>query len=483
MAITRISSNNGRAQASAGSRRLIPAITAIFTGLLLGLMLTQLGYAEAAMVFIGIAAVAVAIISPYWALVIGVAQWAFIPSEGTFLWIETTPNQLQFIGPLLIVAALLCALKERAHDRLRPRMSDFSVGGLGLWGLIGLLANGYPTMYKWYTNRMILPMAYYYATRMVGLTRERAVKLLVIALVAVALQSVLMIRQSMAGSSPIYGHHRGLLEGIKPAIGPFIYHWSAGTFLTQWPAIFVYMIAREKNVKKKILWIIALIAVLIAATRTMQRAPILAALLGISLCVLSSRLRRTTVGIIALLALLYVPWSTGSAGGSLLDRFDETDQSRYARRAVALNLLRSPRWDPIFGMGWTRGHIHGSGLGTDDEVVIWGRRATTVSFLETSRFHNVWLQIPIELGGVGALITVTIILSAVASSLRILRRARERATDTGLLVALWGSLLGVGAIGYYQHVWHMPASMSVMWLVYGMIVSDPRLFDIEPSEA
>lgn len=482
MAITQRTNRYAQRGFSGRFPRIVRVVAVVGTGLTLGLLFTQLGYITTAMIFIGLAAVAVAVLSPYWALVIAVAQWAFIPSEGAFFSIETTPNQLQFIGPLLVISALIHSLKERAHDRLEPRLLDFAIGGLGVWGYAGMLLQGH-SHFKWYTNRMVLPMLFYYTVRLVKLTRERVRKLLAISLGAVGIQSLLMIRESMAGSSPIYVVRRGLVQGVKAAAGPFLVHWNAAIFLAIWPSQFIYMIAHAKGKRRKGLWAMGLLVVLIATTRTMQRAATLASLIAIVLCLLPSQLRRTTTTILLVLALAYIPWSMGSAGGALMDRYDQTDESRYARRQVALDLLKSDRWNPIYGLGWSRGHDFTAGLGTQEEILVWGSRRTTLADFSDTPLHNVWLQIPVELGGVGALFTLAIILSAVTASIRILRRARERPVDTGLLVALWGSLIAIGAIGYFQHVWHTPAAMSVMWMIYGIIVSKPHVFDIDDTES
>jgi len=165
-----------------------------------------------------------------------------------------------------------------------------------------------------------------------------------------------------------------------------------------------------------------------------------------------------------------------------MDRFDQTDESRVAYRTAAVNLLKSDDWNPIYGIGWSAGYRRIGHYGTNQQVVAWGEhRGSIAEIAEGSQIHNVWLAMAVELGGVGVLLALAVIVPAIAATLRILRRAREHPLNTGLLTAVWASLIALGAIGYYQNIWHYPASMSVMWLLYGTIVSKPNVFDLDDS--
>ena len=114
-----------------------------------GLLLVGAGSTAAILFPLAIATVLVAISSPYWALVLTIAQFAFIPCEGELLG-YFIPNVLQLLAPLVFGAALLYALKEADHERLAPRTTDFFVGGFGIWGLVGLFLTG--GNWKWYGN-------------------------------------------------------------------------------------------------------------------------------------------------------------------------------------------------------------------------------------------------------------------------------------------------------------------------------------------
>ena len=449
----------------------------------LGLLLIGTSAAAAVLFVLAIGVVIVAVWSPYWGLVMATAQFAFIPCEGE-LFGHFVPNVLQFLGPLVLGAALLRALKDADHERLALRLPDFLVGGFGLWGLASMFLSG-AAHWKWYGNRMLFPMMLYFAARLLPLKRKHVRTLILILLVAIAVQSLLMFRESVAGSSPLYGVQPGLTQGIKPASGPFPFNWNAATYLCLWPALFIYAIATSYDWRKKLTWGVGLFAVLVASTRTMERAGIAAGLLGIALCLLSPKLRRTALVVIGILAIAYIPWSMGGPGGALLDRFQETDQSRYAYRTAAINLLKSSRWNPIYGIGWANFDDIAGEFGTGEELVMWGTRRMTVGEgAAGSALHNVWLAIPVEFGGVGALFFIGIVGGLGAGLLRIWRERGTEAVDDGLVVSIVASLVALAAVGYYHNIYMFPESMAVLWLFYGLLTAHPRAFlEAEPGHA
>ena len=441
----------------------------------MGFLLVGTGGKAALVLVSALSVVVLAFWSPYWALVVTTAQFAFIPCESGLLGVFV-PNVLQLLAPVALVAALLQALKNADDDRLAPRPADLFVGGLGLWGLVGMYFSG-TAVWKWYANRMLLPQVLYYATRFVSVDRKQVRRLVFILLGAIALQALLMIRESMAGSSPLYDIRAGVVEGIKPAKGPFPFYWNAGTYLCLWPALFVYALAESRQWKGKLLWAGGLAAVMAATARTMQRAPLAAGLLGIAVCVLSPKLRRTALVILGIVMVLAIPWSMGRAGGALTVRFGETDQSRYAYRMAAFNLLRSPRWNPAYGIGWGNFPNIAGQFGGEEEVFMWGTRRMTVSeAAEGAHLHNVWLAIPVEFGVVGVVLALAILAALLVGLRRIRHPGEGYATDDGLLVSMVASLLAVGAIGYFQNVYAMAESMSILWVFYALLTAHPRVF-------
>ena len=448
-----------------------------------GFLLLGVGGSAAFLLPLGIGFVVLALWSPFWAIMIVLAQFAFIPCEGQ-LFGYFVPNVLQLLAPVVLGAALLQTLKEADHERLAPRLADFFVAGFGLWGLVGMFISPYGGNWKWYGNRMLFPMMLYFAVRLLRLDRKQVRTLILILLAAIALQSILMFRESMAGSSLLYEVGSGLMQGVKPATGPFPFMWSAATYLALWPPLFIYAIASTSHKREKALWGAGLLAVVVASTHTMQRAGLAASLIAIVFCLLSGKLRRTALIVMLALAVAYVPWSMARAGSGLLARFQQTDQSRYAYRTAAINLLKSDRWDPIFGTGWSRFKAVSGYFGTEEEIVAWGSRSGSVTEIARgSALHNVWLAIPVEFGGGGVLFALGLLVCLARGLLRFWRLGRRGGKiDDGLVVSVMGSLVALGAIGYFHNIYVFAESMSVLWVFYALLTSHTDAFLLDSTE-
>jgi len=479
-------SHNLISKAKLSERPIAPLVlvgAGISFALATGLLLMGIGLTAAVLVPLAVGVVLLALWSPYWGLVVTLAQFAFLPSEGE-LFGHFVPNVLQLLAPIVLGAGLLQALKNAYHERLAPRLADFLVAGFGVWGLVGTFISPYGGNWKWYGNRMLFPMMLYFAVRLLRLDRKQVRTLILVLLAAIALQSILMFRESMAGSSPLYEVGSGLIQGVKPAKGPFPFMWNAATYLALWPSLFVYAIATTRGKQRKGLWGAGLLAVLVASTRTMERGGLAASLIAIAFCLLSGKLRRTALIVMLALAVAYVPWSMGQAGSSLLERFRQTDQSRYAYRTAAINLLKSDKWNPIFGVGWARfGAISGE-FGTEEQIIAYGTRLATVrQTARGSKLHNVWLAIPVEFGGVGVLLAMGLFVGLIRGIVAIRRFALAGSrVDEGLVVSLLGSLIALAGVGYYQNIYMMAESMSVLWVFYALLTSHADVFLLDNTE-
>jgi len=417
--------------------------------------------------------VALALRSPYWLVVIGLAQLSFIPIEDN-LFGYYIPNVLQFLAPLAVGAALFQALRTRDHDVLRLRLPDMLIAAFALWGIVGRILNGNLHL-AWYGNAVVFVMFWYYAIRLLPLNREKVTTLLMILAGGTAVQAALMVHESLAGGSPLYGTPSAeeFMQGVPTAIGPFGYFWDAGAYLALWPPVLIYMIARSRSMRKQVIWSVALVAIIAAATRTMERASVAAILLGILVCLLAPKLRRVAGVILAVLAIACVPWSMSSFGAPLMTRFGQVDQSRYARRSVALNLMKSGKWNPVWGVGWNNFSFFGRGMGTKEEITVFGKRRTTVERAGGgSELHNVWLAIPVEFGLVGLLIALGLAAGLAQSSVRLwVRFKRHGDVDDGLVVALVASPIALAAVGYYHNIYSFEACMCIFWVFYALLVS------------
>ncbi len=159
-------------------------------------------------------------------------------------------------------------------------------------------------------------------------------------------------------------------------------------------------------------------------------------------------------------------------------------QSRYAYRTAAINLLKSDRWNPIFGTGWARFKAVAGYFGTEEEIVAWGSRIGTVAEIARgSALHNVWLAIPVEFGGVGVLLAMGLFVGLIRGIVAIRRFALAGSrVDEGLVVSLLGSLIALAAVGYYQNIYMMAESMSVLWVFYALLTSHTDVFLLDRTE-
>jgi len=422
--------------------------------------------------------VALALRSPYWLVVIGLAQLAFVPIQGNLGGIYV-PNVLQFLVPLAVGAALFQALRRRDHGVLGLRLPDILIAVFGLWGIVGMFMNG-RIAWKWYGNNVLFVMLWYYAVRLLPLDGRKVRRLLVILLGATALQSVLMVQESLTGGSLLYGTHSAseIIEGVAVAIGPFGFNWDAGAYLCLWPSIAIYAIVRSSHWRAKLLWVTALLLILAASSRTMQRASLVAIVLSICVCLFASKLRRTTLVILGVLAIVCLPWSMSSFGGPLSARFGQVDQSRYARRVTAINLMKSSTWNPIYGIGWQNFRRFSRGFGTEEQITAYGHQKTTVRRVAgRSELHNVWFALPVEFGLAGALIFLGILSQLVASVLRIWRKRRDGTNaDGALVVAMVASLVALAGVGYYHNIHTFEAAMCIFWVFYALLTGHPHVF-------
>jgi len=424
--------------------------------------------------------------NPYWMIVLTIAQFAFIPGQGNLLG-HYVPPVFQILAPIAFGAVLLKALARRAGALLRLKLADIFVAAFGLWGLVGMFVVPGMVRWKWYGNRVMLPMLIYFTVRLLPLRRNQVQLLIWVLVVVTVLQSGLMLHESISGASPLYGTPAAeeVIEGVTVAMGPFGYIWNASTYLALFPSLIVYLMSRSRKWWIRILLGVALITILGANGRTMERAGLGASLLAIGFCLLAPRLRRTALAVIGILAIAYLPWSLGNAGGLLMDRFEGTDQSRYAYRVAAFNIIKSQDWNPVFGIGWARfGELSGQ-FGTEEKVIAWGDTEATVAQVAfRSKLHNVWLAVPLELGMGGSVLFLGVLAGLGAGILRILgMRRRGYTLDGGLLCGIVGSLVALGAIGYYHNIYFMAASMTIFWTFYALLTDNTQVFVQSPQDS
>lgn len=422
---------------------------------------------------------------PFWGLVLLTAQFAILPCGGTFFG-HYVPNVLQAGVPAVFIFAFLAALKRRGDMRLMP--ADILLFGFGFWGLLGLFENDcFNTYFKQYGNKMLYPMGLYYITRLIPLDHARIGTLLRANLVLVGIQAFLMMRQGTTGHSAIYTTHDGV------ATGPFAYFWEAAPYMVMWVPLFIHAAHNARSASGRALCYIGLALTAYAVTLTQQRGATFALLICIPFCLLSKSLRPTMKKVVLLGGIGYIAWSTSNLGQDLLNRFDEKDESRAALRETGYAILRSPEWDPLYGIGFYQSHWVMRDLDPslidDRTVLMWGKREKTVTEVAEAgkALHNFYLSLLIEFGIVGTLLWAGLMLILIRSVYTAFRRARDGLRiDDGLYVTLLAMLVAWGGIAYLHNVYRYEATMSVFWFVYGLIVGHPKAFhraaDPVPSE-
>lgn len=422
-----------------------------------------------------LAFVLVCLADPFWGLLVMVVQFAVLPCESTFFGYYI-PNVLQAGVPVVFLFAFLSALKDRRDLRVIP--SDVLLLGLAIWGFVGLLENNcFETYYKQYVNKMILPMGFYYITRIIPFDASRVRTLLRANILVMGVQAFLMVRQGTTGSSPIYTTHDGA------ATGPFGYFWEAAPYLAMWVPLFIHAAHNAKSSSGRFLTFVGMALTVYATTLTQQRGATFALLICIPFCLLSKSLRPTMKTVILLGLLGYIPWSTSNLGEDLLNRFDEKDESRAAMRETGYAILRSPEWHPLSGIGFTQSHHVmrklDKSLIADKKFFLWGRREGTVDELaaQGKPLHNFYLSLLIEFGIVGTAFWAGLMLLILVAIYHGYRRARDGLDiDDGLYVSLLASMVAWGGVAYLHNIYRFEATMSLFWFLYALLIAQPGAF-------
>jgi O-antigen ligase len=346
--------------------------------------------------------------------------------------------------------------------------------GYGIW------------FYKYYGSNFLYPMGFYYIARLLLLDHHRLVAAIKINAVAVAAQSALMIRQSYAGSSPIYDTAASMYAGVKSANGPFNMGWTAAAYLVLWPPLFIYLSASARTRWQRSLWYGCFFVTVFAITRTMERMELVAVLATTFLCVFPSKLRAVATRILLILAIAYIPWSGSGAGHSLVERFQQDDESRTAMRLVAFQVMRTSAWNPLWGVGFRRAAEVMPQLADADalqerEFTLYGSKTMTAAQVAESgsALHNLYLSLLVEFGIVGVLLAGVIACQVGISLLRLYRSARESPdSDSGLPFALACMFICELCVGYVQNLYIMVAPMSIMFFMFGWCVGDHHAYDM-----
>lgn len=412
---------------------------------------------------------------PLWAAAVLLASLAIIPVEFSqnFVFGHSIENPLQIMVPLTLLVCLVGALKDRSLSR--PIVPDLLIVGLGIWGMLSLYNAGqlpFDSYWNKYGNKLLFPMGFYYVMRLLPLDNRGAIQLIRAAAALVVLQSVLIFFEARGGGSPIYGElHQGRVTG------PFGYFWTAAAFLAMWPPLLIFVTSKAKS---RLGWALGFIGVLLVAyavTRTGQRGATFLLLITVPLCLFAPSMRKVAGAVIVTGMILYVPWSMSGSGSALLSRFDETDESRAAYRTVAWEMIKSDKWNPLFGVGpyVSPREMKDIDVSTEAEFFMHGRRTRDLADIAESghALHNVYMTLLVEFGAVGAFMAALAGLFLIHSALKIYLTP---GADKALLFGALGALAAWGGIGYLHNIYSFAAPMCMFFFFYALIVGQHRAF-------
>lgn len=410
----------------------------------------------------------------YWTAVILLAQMAFIPCEGTIRGVFI-PNILQVAMPIALFIGAVSFLIEKRKQRVCT--ADFLVIGLGLWGLIGMyLTPGY-VRWKWYTNRFIYPMGFYYLARLIPLDLKKVGRAINVNLVAVGAQALLMVLYRRIGFNPLYPPV--WFNGKRASAGPFTEPFTAAPYLVAWAPLFAHLAATAKQPWLRAMAGLGLVLDLFAITCTTQRAATLAALLSVAFLGVAPRLRAPLGKLILAMALVYVVAADSDMVSPLSTRMKETDQSREAYNRVGWEIIRSPYWSPFLGVGFQRARETMPKLKVSDDnetLTVWGTYEVTVAdFAQGARpLHNLYLSMLVEFGVGGVILGAGILVMLCLAMVRMyLGERRGEPADFSMATSLCAGLVGVLAVGKFHNIYIMYAPLSVFWFLYGILVGRP----------
>jgi hypothetical protein len=412
----------------------------------------------------------------YWTTVILMAQLALIPCEGRLRGVFI-PNILQVALPLALLIAAVSFIVAKRSGRII--VADFLPVALGLWGLLGIFLMPGKDLSKWYGNRFLYPMGFYYLVRLIPLDRASVAKALNLNLAAAALQSLLVVTYRWTGINPFYPPPK-LFNNVRALPGPFDSPYTLAPYLAPWVPLLVYSALTAKSPRGRLLAFSGLVLTLLAITCTTQRAATMAALIGIAFLFVARKLRLPMIKMLLIMALLYVPLSTKKIVSTVSVRTKETDQSRDVYKRVGWEIVRSPYWDPLLGVGFNRAREVSPKLTIDDdstEFNLWGTRIMTAADVAERGvvLHNIYLSFLVEFGIVGAALGAGIILALFFSLGRLyLAQRKDPGVDFSMATAIAAGIVVILAVGKYHNIYIMHATMSIFWFLYGILVGRPE---------
>lgn len=219
----------------------------------------------------------------------------------------------------------------------------------------------------------------------------------------------------------------------------------------------------SRTIRGKLLSLASLACGLLAIAMTYSRASWIGLVVTVFIFILLAERRLIPVLIIGVVAML--PVLPASIYNRILTIFDFSDSSTSSRF-------------PIYSVGlkiWEGSPITGVGLGSELSAKIAHRSGWYFEKFKFPHYHNVFLQLAVELGLLGLFAYVAGFISACKETVRAVFSAECDRDVRNLTVGCLSGLVGVMVCGLADYFWHYPRVMAIFWLIFGLMLCGAKL--------
>lgn len=223
------------------------------------------------------------------------------------------------------------------------------------------------------------------------------------------------------------------------------------------------LLVSSRTLWGRLLSLFALACGLLAIVMTYSRASWIGLVVTVFVFVLLVERRLIPVLIVGAIALL--PFLPASVFNRLLSTFNFSDSSTSTRFMIYSSGFKVWSKNPVFGVG----------LGT----ILAARAAHTSSWFTDpywfAHYHNIYIQLAVELGIVGSAAYTGGFISSCKESLRALFGSNRDRELYGLTMGCLSGLVGVMVCGLADYLWHYPRVMVIFWIIFGLMLCGAKL--------
>ena len=213
----------------------------------------------------------------------------------------------------------------------------------------------------------------------------------------------------------------------------------------------------------KALSLFTVVCGLVAILMTYSRASWIG--LAVTVFVFILLVERRLIPVLIVCAVAMLPFLPASIFNRLLSIFNLADTSTSTRFMIYSSGLRVLSENPGLGVG----------LGTE----LAARAAHTSKWFTDGywfpHYHNIYIQLAVELGLVGCCACVGGFITACKESLHALFGSDRDGEVYGLTMGCLAGLVGVLVCGLADYLWHYPRVMVIFWLIFGLMLCGAKL--------